>query len=126
MSPSMINASHLDTEVRAEIRAIEDERYRRQDAAGKPAPKKPNRLAPTPGPAPKPVVKKTKPKPPDPAPRVEKPPSGSANPSLTPTRASKKSLPPGSVILSPAEADALDHLLATHPQTRHLFKKGQR
>jgi hypothetical protein len=114
-----IQASHLITELDSELRnaeanrldAIERRRHPQPDpqAAKKP---KPTPLLPTPGPAPKPVPKAAPKQLPAPAPRKQPP--------------SEPSLPPGSVILSPEEAQAVDHLLASHPQTRHLFKKGQR
>jgi hypothetical protein len=100
MTP-MINASHLDVEVRAELTELQDVRWRQQDArAGiSPAPP-PKPPAPAPKPKPKPgnaVVKKPATK--TPAPRTQKPaPSGSAQPAPTPE------LPPGAVIVPPGGA----------------------
>jgi hypothetical protein len=113
----MINASHLDVVITEEIHAAEDARWRRQDAPSKsgispapPAPKpKPSEPKP---PAPKPS-KKT---PQSPTPRAKKPPSESAKPPPAPE------LPPGSLILSPAEAEAVDEALdyyLKHHAKRH-------
>ncbi|MFF2452132.1 hypothetical protein [Isoptericola sp. NPDC058082] len=61
------------------------------------------RRAPTPVPGGAKKRTATKPVPPKPAPAVE----------------------PGGAILTAAEMSAVDHLLATHPETRHFFQ-GQR
>lgn len=125
MTGQHIPASHLDITLGEELTALADARWRKVDAAAaatKPASskspksvaapdlvdKKPAPKLPTSGPAPKPVPKNV---PKTPAPRRS--PSGSARP-IT--------LQPGSVILSPEEGAALDHLL-DHPVVKGLIER---
>ena len=115
MTP-MINASHLDVEVRAELTELQDARWRREDAAktSKPTAKAaPSKSAAAPKPAAKTAAKKT------PAPRAQPPPrrpSESAQPSPAPA----PELPPGSVVISASEMEAVDLRSSTSPSTIRL------
>jgi hypothetical protein len=94
-----INASHLDVAIAAELRALTDARYADLES-------------------PKQISKKK------PPPEVRKPPSEVQKPKPKPKPKMSEpttTLPPGSVVLSAAEIEAVDHLLSwyeSHPMPK--------
>ena len=123
-----IQASHQLTELAEELRASEARRYEKieqaRDAARRPQPDAQAEVQPGTGgggPAPPPAKKApaksatSRPLPP----QVPKPKPAPAPPPPPPPAA----LPPGARIMMPEEMAAIDHLLQTHPETRHLFEE---
>jgi len=128
-----ISASHRDVDLDAEIRQSQAARFEaierarqlaREPAAPEAAPKsgRSTMKRPTEQPAGAPA-KPVKPAPrPRPQPRPQRVSAEPAPASTSPSPTSV-TLPAGSVILSPEEMRAVDHLLATHPETKNLFTK---
>jgi hypothetical protein len=107
----LVPASHLHTEVAGELIAAQDARWRKQDAA-EAAKSSPSKSAAKAAKPPKsPVPRKGPKKPGHPSGSVQ--PAAVSEPTVT--------LQPGSVILTPEEGQALDHLL-DHPAVKRLIE----
>lgn len=118
MSARFIDASHRAVEVRAQVRALEDERIlreeRQRDARRRAAIEADRRAAGIVPPAP------PKPAPPKPAPPRPKP-------VQTPRRAASSAPPPPAPVTAPpgkvlVDGDVLDALLATSPLTKDVTR----
>jgi len=110
--PQMIQADHSATELDARLRQSASARVialeRARDASRQPA------AAATPEqPKPKPKSAARKATPPKPA-RAQAP---------APHAPQAPALPPGARIMTAEEMTAIDHLLQTHPETKHLFSR---
>lgn len=129
--------SHRMTEVAAELREAQEASYlqreRARDAAraGGPAAQRPATPAAA-GPPPQAPGRAGTASPPGrgaPPPRPKRGPRYKSGTAAAPAGARTRAAAPaprpepGGLLLSPAEVAALDALLTTHPQTRHLFSK---
>lgn len=108
---TQIQAGHAETALDAELRqagvaSLLAREQARDAARGLARPQASSTAA-------RPTLEQPRPKAPTPPPKTPPP----APPSVT--------LPPGSVVLSAAEMAAVDRLLATHPETKHLFTPGE-